>query len=75
MEAKSILVMNNWRVLDGRAGGRASPDRHVVGGTIVREAIYLLLESNSAGSSLARKQEYVDTTQLLENFDALKRPY
>jgi hypothetical protein len=46
----------------------ASPDRHVlVGGTIVREAIYLL-ESNSAGSSLARKQEHVDTTQLLENF-------
>ena len=40
MEANSILLMNNWRVLHGRAGGRASPDRHVVGGTIVREAIY-----------------------------------
>jgi trimethyllysine dioxygenase len=42
MEANSILLMNNWRVLHGRAGGRAaSSDRHVlVGGTIVREAIY-----------------------------------
>ena len=40
MEANSVLLMNNWRVLHGRAGGRASPDRHVVGGTVVREAIY-----------------------------------
>lgn len=40
MQANSILLMNNWRVLHGRAGKRASPDRMVVGGTIVREAIY-----------------------------------
>jgi len=40
MEEGSILLMNNWRVLHGRAGKRASPDRHVVGGTIVREAMY-----------------------------------
>jgi hypothetical protein len=40
MEAGTILLMNNWRVLHGRAGGRASPDRHVVGGTILRESVY-----------------------------------
>ena len=33
-------VMNNWRTLHGRAGGRASPNRDVVGGTVLREAIY-----------------------------------
>ena len=32
--------MNNWRTLHGRAGGRASPNRDVVGGTVLREAIY-----------------------------------
>ena len=40
MEKGTILIMNNWRVLHGRAGGRASGDRHVVGGTVLREAIY-----------------------------------
>jgi alpha-ketoglutarate-dependent taurine dioxygenase len=33
-----MLVLNNWRVLHGRAGGRSSPDRCIMGGTVVREA-------------------------------------
>lgn len=40
MKAGTILLVNNWRVLHGRAGGRASPDRHLVGGTILRESVY-----------------------------------
>ena len=40
MKENTILLMNNWRVLHGRAGNRASPNRHVVGGTILRENIY-----------------------------------
>ena len=40
MEKGHLLVMNNWRTLHGRAGGQASTDRHVVGGTILREAVY-----------------------------------
>ena len=40
MREGTILLMNNWRTLHGRAGGRASPDRHVVGGTITRENAY-----------------------------------
>lgn len=40
MQENTILLMNNWRVLHGRAGNRASPDRHVVGGTILRESVY-----------------------------------
>ncbi len=40
MKEGTLLLMNNWRVLHGRAGGRASPDRHVVGGTILRESVY-----------------------------------
>jgi len=40
MKENTILLMNNWRVLHGRAGGRASPDRHLVGGTILRESVY-----------------------------------
>jgi len=40
MNENTILLMNNWRVLHGRAGNRASPDRHVVGGTILRESVY-----------------------------------
>ena len=40
MKAGTILLMNNWRVLHGRAGGKASPDRHLVGGTVVRESAY-----------------------------------
>ena len=40
MTEGTILLMNNWRTLHGRAGGRASPDRHLVGGTITRENVY-----------------------------------
>ena len=35
-----FVLMNNWRVLHGRAGGAVSSDRVLVGGTITREAIY-----------------------------------
>ena len=40
MQQGNLLVMNNWRTLHGRAGGQASANRHVVGGTILREAVY-----------------------------------
>lgn len=40
MEAGTVLLMNNWRVFHGRAGGRATSDRKVVGGTILRESFY-----------------------------------
>ena len=40
MAEGNLLVMNNWRTLHGRAGGRASPNRHIVGGTVLREAIF-----------------------------------
>ena len=40
MKKGTILVMNNWRVMHGRAGGEASADRHVVGGTVLRESVY-----------------------------------
>jgi trimethyllysine dioxygenase len=33
-----MLVLNNWRVLHGRAGAASSADRCIMGGTIVREA-------------------------------------
>lgn len=47
MEAGNILLMNNWRTLHGRAGGRASPNRHLVGGTITRENVYSVAEQLS----------------------------
>ncbi|CAJ1427768.1 unnamed protein product [Effrenium voratum] len=33
-----MLILDNWRVLHGRAGGRSSSDRVIMGGTVVREA-------------------------------------
>jgi alpha-ketoglutarate-dependent taurine dioxygenase len=39
MKKGQILVMNNWRVLHGRAGHQ-SPDRTLFGGSVTREAIY-----------------------------------
>jgi alpha-ketoglutarate-dependent taurine dioxygenase len=33
-----LLVLDNWRVLHGRAGGKSSPNRTIMGGTVVREA-------------------------------------
>lgn len=35
-----ILLLQNWRVLHGRAGRQSSPDRCIMGGTVVREAFY-----------------------------------
>lgn len=52
MKKGRFLVMNNWRVLHGRAAGAASADRTLVGGTITREAVYAkarLLEQQLAG--------------------------
>ncbi len=39
MKKGQILVMNNWRVLHGRAA-RQNPKRILFGGTVTREAIY-----------------------------------
>lgn len=40
MQQGSMLLMNNWRVLHGRAAGMASVDRKIVGGTITRESFF-----------------------------------
>ena len=40
MSKGRFCLVNNWRVLHGRAGGTVSSDRVLVGGTILREAFY-----------------------------------
>lgn len=50
--------MHNWRVLHGRAGGVASSDRMVVGGTITREAFY-----SQARRLTREKRGFTDTAQ------------
>jgi len=35
-----MLILDNWRVLHGRAGGKSSPNRMIMGGTVVREAFH-----------------------------------
>ena len=40
MEAGKMLIFHNWRTLHGRAGGKASRDRTLIGGTVTREAFY-----------------------------------
>jgi alpha-ketoglutarate-dependent taurine dioxygenase len=40
LKAGQILVMQNWRVMHGRGSNGQSPDRTLVGGTVVREAIF-----------------------------------
>jgi len=35
-----MLILDNWRVLHGRAGRKSSPDRIIMGGTVVREAFH-----------------------------------
>jgi len=35
-----MLLLDNWRVLHGRAGGKSSPSRKIMGGTVVREAFH-----------------------------------
>ena len=37
---KQMLILDNWRVLHGRAGGKSSPNRVIMGGTVVREAFH-----------------------------------
>lgn len=39
MQAGQMLVLQNWRVLHGRAGHQ-SPNRTLVGGTVTRESFY-----------------------------------
>lgn len=36
----SMLILDNWRVLHGRAGGKSSPNRVIMGGTVVREGFH-----------------------------------
>ena len=65
MHAGRFFLMNNWRVLHGRAGGLASSDRVLVGGTITREAIYsqarrLLRERRTGGfADVSQEEELV----------------
>ena len=65
MEKGKFFLMNNWRVLHGRAGGLASSDRVLVGGTITREAIYsqarrLLRERRAGGfRDVSQEEELV----------------
>lgn len=35
-----MLILDNWRVLHGRAGGKSSPNRVIMGGTVVREGFH-----------------------------------
>lgn len=37
MNAGQLLLIDNWRVLHGRKGGASSPDRVLMGGTVLRE--------------------------------------
>ena len=53
MKAGRMLIMQNWRTLHGRAGGRASTDRTVIGGTITKEAFY----SKVRGASAVQRRE------------------
>ena len=62
MQKGKFFLMNNWRVLHGRAGGVASSDRVLVGGTITRESIYsqarrLLRERRSGGFADVSQEE------------------
>ena len=65
MRKGRFFLMNNWRVLHGRAGGVASSDRMLVGGTITREAIYsqarrLLRERREGGfADVSQEEELV----------------
>ena len=35
-----MLILDNWRVLHGRSGGKSSPNRVIMGGTVVREGFH-----------------------------------
>jgi len=63
MEKGRFLLMHNWRVLHGRAGGVASSDRMVVGGTITREAFYSqarrLTREQRGFADIAQEEELV----------------
>ncbi len=63
MQKGRFMLMHNWRVLHGRAGGEASPDRMLVGGTITREAFYSqarrLTRERRAFADVAQEEELV----------------
>eukprot|EP00316_Scyphosphaera_apsteinii_P004387 CAMPEP_0119313676 /NCGR_PEP_ID=MMETSP1333-20130426/29989_1 /TAXON_ID=418940 /ORGANISM="Scyphosphaera apsteinii, Strain RCC1455" /LENGTH=483 /DNA_ID=CAMNT_0007318573 /DNA_START=83 /DNA_END=1534 /DNA_ORIENTATION=+ len=63
MHKGRFLLMHNWRVLHGRAGGMASSNRVLVGGTITREAFYSqarrLTREQRGFSDLAQEEELV----------------
>jgi len=65
MSRGQFFLMNNWRVLHGRAGGLASSDRILAGGTITRESIYsqarrLLRERRAGGfADISQEEELV----------------
>jgi hypothetical protein len=35
-----MLILDNWRVLHGRSGGKSSPNSVIMGGTVVREGFH-----------------------------------
>lgn len=62
MEKGRFLLLHNWRVLHGRAGGAASSNRVLVGGTVTREAFYstarrLTREARGAFTDHAQEEE------------------
>lgn len=63
MSKGRFILMQNWRVLHGRAGGRASANRVLVGGTITREAFYSqarrLTRERRAFADVAQEEELV----------------
>ena len=63
MQKGRFMLMHNWRVLHGRAGGEASPDRMLVGGTITREAFYSqarrLTREQRGFADIAQEEELV----------------
>ena len=67
-----FFLMNNWRVLHGRAGGTVSSDRMLVGGTITRESIYsqarrLLREKREGGfADVSQEEELAIRIQMRE---------
>jgi len=82
MHKGKFFLMNNWRVLHGRAGGLASSDRVLVGGTITREAIYsqarrLLRERRPGGfADVSQEEELVirSTARSIEGQAAAAAP-
>jgi len=57
LQEGQILVLNNWRVLHGRAGRVSSADRCIMGGTVVREA-FCSRATTLMGASFPRSQQF-----------------